>query len=284
MMLERGLEARFAKSVFYEHVNDIDVFVEDTSAETRKLFAKLLSRNLGSFSIDCVFPVGARIDVLTKCGADQGHGGRRRRVYVIDADMDLCRGIDAPRLRRLYRLPRYCVENFLIEEVAAARVLARNSEELDDDDALRKLEFDSWLSPNASYLRRLFIAFAATATLDSSIATISRGYNRVVKDDSGVVDALRVEDLIVELKHLVDSRCGDGSFDREFEATEKFHAGKTDRDFMLHCVSGKHFLLPLLKMRMIKICRIGMSNGVFKVNLADCASASELKDILLFAA
>lgn len=281
-MLERGLEARFAKSVFYEHVNDIDVFVEDASTETRKLFAKLLSSNLGSFRVDCVFPVGARIDVLTKCGADQGQGGRRR-VYVIDADMDLCRGIEAQGLRRLYRLPRYCVENFLIDEVAASKVVARNSEELDDDDALRQLDFDSWLSLNASRLKRLFIAFAATISLDPSIPTISRGHNRVVKDDSGIVDALRVEDLIVELKHLVDSRHGDGSFDREFDEIEKFHMGKTDRDFMLHCVSGKHFLLPLLKMRMMKVSKIGMSNGVLKVNLADCTSASELKDILLFA-
>lgn len=273
----RGLRA---KSVFFEQFNDIDVFVEDASRETKKLFARLLSRVLGEHvKLDCVFPLGPRDAVLEACEGDQAPGGRRR-VYVIDADLDLCCCQPAPALVRLYRLPRYNIENFLIDEMAASAIIARESDSMDEEAAKRQLDFDQWTTRNAAPLKRLFIAFAAARALAPRLKTVGIGYSRLVSDDSGNVDPLKIESLITELRLAVDALHTGGDFDSEMARLNEVHQLKGDVDFMLHYVSGKHYLLPLLRLRMNVIVRIQRSLGLLKIHLAECVGQNELVDIL----
>lgn len=281
-MLERRADSAWAKAAFFERYNDVDVYVEDSSKETKKLYSSLLSRALqGRVRIECVFPLGRRESVVEACRADQA-AGDRRRVYIIDADLDLCQGKEALKLDRLYRLPRYCIENFLIDGHAAATVLARESEDKDAEMITAELSFEDWLARNSGPLRRLFVAYGAANGLAPSFRSVGLGYTSLLSDDSGVVDPLKVEDAILGLKQRVDEVGGEGAFDCAFRSVERAHAMKSDRDFVLHFVSGKDYLLPLLRLRMNKVVRFAKSFGLLKTNLAGEAAISELRDVESF--
>ena len=279
-MLVRKTSSLSARSAFFEKYNDIDVYVEDASRETRKLFAKILGKAFGAdVALECVFPLGSRREVIAACQMDQGDGGRRR-VYIVDSDIDLCCRRVAPVLKRFYRLPRYCLENFLIEEGAASHVAAWESENLDERQAAEEIRFHEWVRSNATPLRRLFLSYAAVALVHPRIKTVGIGYGRLLSDDSGVVDPLKVEGVIAELRDEVDLVLGKGAFDVEFVRVENDHKMKSDVDFMLHFVSGKDYLLPLLRLRMNKVVRIQKPLGVLKINLAEFADPAELHDLL----
>lgn len=282
-MLEHGERARVNSSVFFERYNEIDIYVEDTSKEARKLYAKLFSRAMaGRIRIDRVFPLGPKSAVISACRRDQQVGGRRR-VYVVDGDIDLCLCSNREPLIRLYRLPRYCIENFLIDATAAAAVVERESLEFDIFEVEARLGFGDWVQKNARPLRRLFVAFGVVKVLAPSIPTISIGYTKLVESDSGEVSALKIEHLIGRLRDAVDAQCGRGSFFHEYRRLTREHRMKGDEDFMFQFVSGKDFLLPLLKLRMNKVAKLSHSLPQLKLNLADVAPSRELVDFINFA-
>ena len=278
--MEHSLAAKSAKSVFFESYNDIDIYVEDASRETRKLFSLLLTRAFGGkIRLDSVFPLGSRRSVLDACEADQAEGGRRR-VYVIDGDLDLSCKRDTKKLSRLFRLPRYCIENYLVDGMAAASVLARESDFEDEEAVALRLKFDEWLVDISGPLKRLFLAFSVASILVPRMKTVSVGHSKIVKSDSGVVERMLVESMIVDVRNSVDLEHGHGAFDEAFNRLEYEHRMKPDVEYCLHFVSAKSFLLPLLKMRMNKVVRINRAMSLLKVNLAEFCDATELSGIL----
>jgi hypothetical protein len=280
-MIWRNPKARKAKAKFLASVNDIDVYVEDLSRETKKLFSRLLSNAWkGKIKFESVVPLGRRSEVLDACKADQVLDDGRRRVYVIDGDLDLLFQIPTEELLRLYRLPRYCVENFLIDEHAVAECVAYESEDLDAADVQKRLEFEDWIASNAVPMRRLFLGYAAAKKLDAGIATVSTPLSTFKSDASGLVDPLKVEAFLCSLRSHFDQTIGPGEFDRDIDRLGRGFLMVSDRDFMLRFVSGKDYLFPLLRLRMGAILHIQRRDGLLKCNLAERVVSSELADML----
>ncbi|WP_309866901.1 DUF4435 domain-containing protein [Luteibacter sp. 1214] len=279
--MERAPAAKKAKAAMYRAFNDIDIFVEDDTKGTRKLFARLLSGiSPDNVRIDTVFPLGSRTVVEKKCAEDQAPGGRPR-VYIIDGDIDLCLQRPASGLKRLYRLPRYCIENYLLDERAVAKVLAYESAEMDEAAVSLAIQFDAWMQENSLPLRRLFTAYATCHQLACAERTISYPVDRLVRPgSSGVVDPLLTENRITELRQACDAEFGAGYFDRVFADIEQRHAAKSNRDFLLQFVSAKHYLLRLLRTRMGSVARYTRGNDLMKINLAEQVEARDLLDAL----
>ena len=100
--------------------NDIDIFVEDTGNHNMWL---TIVRNVvpREFKITSVNLLGGRESVIAACKRDQINDGRRK-LYIIDGDFDFILGKKKPALKYLYRIRGYCIENLLINEVAAISV------------------------------------------------------------------------------------------------------------------------------------------------------------------
>jgi len=282
-VIHRSGEAKKAKAAFFRSFNDVDIYVEDNKAETKKLITQLLRRVAGDdVRVDTVFPLGPRTTVVAKCRADQETGGRPR-VYIIDGDMDLCLQRTAPRLRRLYRLPRYCIENYLVDEDAIAQALAYDSVVHDVESARAELNFDGWIEENGQPLRRLFLAYAVCLQLGSGERTISYPVNSLVSDP-GSVDPLRVESRITELRTSCDNEFGGGTFERVFAQIASHHQHKDNASFLLQFVSAKDYLLKLMRERMKRvIADYRKPDAVMKVNLASSVVATDLRDALFVA-
>ena len=57
MVPARSETSKSAKSVFFEDVNDIDIFIEDTAIGFEKIYAILFSRVFSdAYSVEKVFP------------------------------------------------------------------------------------------------------------------------------------------------------------------------------------------------------------------------------------
>lgn len=93
--------------------NDVDIFVEDTTNPNMWLYIarRLLPR--GTF-ITSVNAIGGWREVVNACKLS-GRQPERRCLYIIDGDLRLLQNKRAPRLKNLYQLGSYCVENLIIQ-------------------------------------------------------------------------------------------------------------------------------------------------------------------------
>lgn len=163
------------------HSNDIDIFVEDKASPN--MWVKLLRRYLPiDTKLKSVTPLGGRTRVLAACKEDQKPGGRRR-LYIIDADFDITLGQKKPALKRLYRLRRYCVENYLLDETAFQDVITSLNPSISWDRAKITPSIAEWTERNEGLLRDIFVSYAVSEKLGAGQQTVSHSCYNLFKDD-----------------------------------------------------------------------------------------------------
>ncbi|ELA8731559.1 DUF4435 domain-containing protein [Morganella morganii] len=254
-MLKRSVRANKAKSIFFEDYNDIDVYTEDTAAGYKKLYSKLLSRYFdGGYKIENIFPLGGRDAVLEACSKDKNKRSRPR-VYIIDGDLHLLRN-DIPNLPGLFTLKEYCIENTLICECATIDFLVDEEPTKEHDDIKLELNFQKWLKYNETLLIKLFINYAISMEMTPELPTVSLKINDYLNDDTGYVDAIKVESRIASRRSEIISRVGQHSYNERLSEIEHLIEGKEDKHAF---ISGKDYLLPLLQMRMRKVIKYSAS-------------------------
>ncbi|MEN5118754.1 DUF4435 domain-containing protein [Luteimonas sp. TWI662] len=274
-MLERSANAKFAKAAFYEHINDIDVYVEDTCDATIKIISILLGRALGGqVRLSQVFPLGGKAALIDKCWQDQDEEGRRR-VFVVDGDFSIWSCYSYVRLKRLFVLPRYCVENFLFDHNAIVSVLFDEISGKDEEQLRLLLDFDSWAAAIAPLLEKLFISYSVSHRFAPELPTTGRSVKDFVRDGSALLDEVKVDRVVSEIRDRVDIVHGVGFFDRAFGeisaslSKPKFSDG----------VSGKDYLLPLLLLRSRTLSKINSTSASIGFRLAQRCPVDDLESI-----
>ena len=87
---ERSIRAKVAKSVFYKEVNDIDIYIEDTTKGYKKLYKNLFSRVFqNKYRVSEVFPIGSRGKVIAQ---HKIKNSIRPYLFIIDGDLFLTTG------------------------------------------------------------------------------------------------------------------------------------------------------------------------------------------------
>ena len=159
--------------------NDIEIFVEDSSARNiwREILKKILPEGV---KFEDPIQLGGRNRVLEECRRDQANDGRKR-LYIIDADLDLLIGKPKPRLKHLYRLRAYCIENYLLNETALIDVATFLDVDASPEQARMKLDFEEWINSNRDILKNLFICYASSNHLSEQHQTIGYSVTRLAK-------------------------------------------------------------------------------------------------------
>ena len=279
-ILERSPAALYARSVFFEHSNDVDVYVEDTDEGAVKLYTILIQRALGdALHIDQVYPLGGFQRVLERCQSDQGLWGRLR-IYLVDGDLRLIHRNGLVVLRRLVYLPRYSIENFLIDEEAAIELLYQE-DPTNSRDALRgALVFSKWLTQVCNQLVRLFARYAVAHAWQSEVQTVGFKIKYLVQNESGEIDHVKVRQRSRQVEEYLN---------RMREKKEVRLQIANNLRFMRRCgcspvkkfVSGKDYLLPLMLIRLNNITKLRSHQRVIKNRLAMMVDIAELKHLLL---
>ncbi|MHC1674429.1 DUF4435 domain-containing protein [Stenotrophomonas maltophilia] len=276
-ILERRIQSKVSRAVFFRELNDVDVYIEDASRETRKLISTLLTRASGmKIAINDVFPLGSKNDVIAACFSDQEPGGRRR-VYVVDGDLDWTHSSNVG-IKRLYVTSRYCVENYLIDELAIAGVLAENSATMDEEGALAAFDYGNWLRRNAADLHILYSAYALCRVLSPSMRTVSFPIRSMISNASGDVDQEKVSARVAQIKSALIEEHGSETVE-EWGAFVENRMSAGSMESKIHAVSGKDVLLPLVRLRMHSIEKISIPDPVLKIRLANYCNPTELARI-----
>ncbi len=279
-MLERTDAAKYAMTVFHENYNDFDIYIEDTAPGYQKIFALLLNRAMGdNVTIERVFPLGSRSTVIETASRELiGEAPRRPAVYLVDGDLYLLMGELQDLPDNVVVLPRYCIENFMIEENALALVM-------DDEvpvDTIEKLrnqfDYQGWLNRAEAPLRELFIIFAIAHKLQSGIQTVCRGHTSICADATGEIDQDKVRSICSEITDELITQFGADHISHARDEIEG--AINRSKCFVSTYVSAKDFSLPLLIARLRSVTRTKAPNINLKMRFSRICDTDPLREVV----
>jgi hypothetical protein len=278
-MIERSASAKYAISVFHENFNDFDVYVEDTAIGYSKIFATLLSKALlGTFTLDRVYPLGGRRAVIDAAQATASTKNQRRKsIYIIDGDLFLLIGEQDILPPNVIVLPRYCIENFLIDEHSILNLMNEEDPSKDIVDLKKQLDYQGWLERSKEHFRKLFILFAIAQKLDAGIRTVSRGYSCICNDNSGEICNNRIERLQEDIEQELILLVGEEKFTSI--QSQILDNVMNDLCFVSTYVSAKDFSLPLLSLKLRNITKSKIPNVNLKLRLASKVDIAPLEKV-----
>ena len=246
-MLNWPKRALAALELLFVPLQDVDVYVEDKYDEV--FYSHLLGRISDSTSrVVRVFAKNGRDEVLEAARNHSNNG--RRALYLIDGDFDFVLGASAPSTARVFRLPAYCVENLLVSEAPAVRLVVEEARVLEHE-AKARLGFTDWVSIVQEPLIELFASFAAAREFDPMMRTVSmsveRFYTTAKPGGLPTLDAAKVQvardQVLSDLEAVADPSLVRSRYTQILERIRLL-------PFPLDAVSGKTFILPLFDMHL----------------------------------
>lgn len=246
--------------------NDIEIFVEDTAG--LNMWLKLLRRYLpAGVVLNSVNILGSRSNVIAACKMDQAID-TRRKLYIIDGDMDLIRGVQKPKLKHLYRLRGYCIENYLSDERAFCAAVTSLNPQINPSVVSNDMDFEGWFRRNKIVLSRLFLCYAVTIELANHHPTVSYKVHRLLKQNEVNSDLckVKVSRRIFKLYRAVRKQTPKMDVRNVFERIKQNQENIKVEQF----VSGKDYLLPPLYRSIRKQFKINVKIEAFITLVAQC--------------
>ena len=115
-MLNYSDDALWVRRLFFVPYNDVSVVVEDSGKEN--FYVHLLQQLLpNSIKINQVTAVGGKSQVIDKFH-NRNTSSQQPEFFLVDGDFDEILGIPCPSSPNFYRLARYDIESYLVEENA----------------------------------------------------------------------------------------------------------------------------------------------------------------------
>lgn len=262
---------RAAKAIGFlkAHSNDIDIFVEDTASPN--MWVKLLRRYLpATTKLKSVTSLGNRKAVIAACKVDQGFSNRRR-LYITDADIDLMIGSAKPKLKHLYRLRRYCVENYLISQEAIVETLTSLNPGLSDATAVSALNVPDWFARNGDIIRDLFVCYAVSQALSAEVTTVAFSCYQLFQDDASYDFCKHKVRRRILSVYLATARKRGIASVRSMRAQISKRVSAIPPEIIC---SAKCYILPSMYEKAKKGAKISTSKEVFKTMLASYANPS----------
>lgn len=266
MIPERSHIAKAAKSVFYAENNDIDIYIEDTGFGYEKIFFEILSRVFaGRYRLKKIFPLGSRQIVIDHCRKEDGKN-KRPYLYVIDGDLHLFCNYPGVDEFGLFRLPFYCIENILIDPQAMHELLNEEEPVKLRQELELAFNFGQWIEVSAPLLFELFVEYALSFMLNPTQQTVAYDVKHLVSSNNGVPDKAKVAARVAIVKSATISAVGSGRYDQARD--EVLENTRRSARNPLDYVSGKDYILPLLKTRFRSTVKSTVTDINLKIRLA----------------
>ena len=257
--------AKKAVSLFFRKWNDIDIYVEDRSFCTLKIYNEILNRiSGGKYRVERVFPLGPKHNVIEACkNHDQACG--REALYIVDGDLDLLISNGPIENERLYIQGRYCLENFLVDDGAMAEILYEEDSGVSRDDALARVEYEKYLIDMESLLE-LFVIFAVMRKFLPGVQSVGMGLSKFITGGKvPVLDKQKISKYIGDMHSVLCEIYGANVIlEEELTIIDK----TLGENSALVFVSGKDYLFPAFLFHIRKRQKIHSTNDSIKVRLA----------------
>lgn len=102
----------FGQDIFWEQFNEVNFYVEDT--ELQELYHQILKKIFPQIQIEKIFPLDGKRNVIDDA---RDNIGNKKKIYIVDKDFDDLHNKIEP-IDNLFYLDRYCIENYLFEEIS----------------------------------------------------------------------------------------------------------------------------------------------------------------------
>lgn len=272
-------------SIFFRYRNEIDIYTEDKNSD-KQFYVTLLNRLLSnSILIKDVTPLGSKSEVINICKNDKTT--ERKKIYIIDGDLDLITDSNVKDIDNLYVLDAYCIENFLIEENGIIHLIYLQIADQDKSIIKNKLNFQTWFSSFSNDLIELFLHFAFLKKIDAGPIIQNIHYFFLDNKRTITLDIPKLHSYISEQKELIIKEITkNGSLDPQDEYNEYMNylkcQWKPNIETALNIISGKDYLLPLVQ---VKIRHVTGKSGfilptkTLKIQLADCINLDRLNSL-----
>lgn len=265
-----------AQAKLWESYNDVDIFVEDVA--TTNMYVKLFQRMVPRKKIGSVFALGARMTVVDYCARDQAPRNRKR-LYLVDGDLDLISGLPKPRLRHLHRLQVYCSENLLLSEEAVVAVAMQRDASVPDFILRGNLRASQLLTHCVELLLPLFVVYGVVRRLGLGIPTVSFTVRRLLEDPhdpwslSRRLIRARIREVIKQIYADVSVR----RYKTAKHAVRRNLRKATDSEAF---ISGKAYLLPLIRLQMAHVTGMQCPSTELVVRMAEHAPIDKDRALL----
>jgi hypothetical protein len=280
MIPEWSPKALVAKPVFYREWNDIDIYIEDTGALSKKIVREIVSRCLaGKFRVSEVFPLGGKRAVVEAC-SDGGTEESFPKVFIIDGDLDLMLKRSLPALKGLYALPVYCIENLLIDPKAIVEFMYEEDVRSNRDELEKTLAFEEWLLDLGGLLG-LFVMYSMVHERNANIETVQYKVHRLLSSDGETLDMSAIENRKIGLMAELAMNFPKEDWNTRAYQMEKSLVERGINNIRI-VVSGKDYLLPLLILRLRRLIRGRWSNESLVIRLAMKCATDALKPLCVF--
>ena len=257
-MLNYSDEGLAVRPVFFAPYNEITVIVEDMGKEN--FYTQVLKGLLGGkLRIYQVLGVGGKDQVIQRYegGIDDS---LPREFYLVDGDFDELLGRDYPDSVNFYRLYRYDIESYLLEEDPICLVAEEESPAATSDYYKSLFQIGDWISEVVNASLRLVACVALLQELDEGPVAISQSIERFVSGSQSVPDLAKIESAI-DLARSSQSSVDHQEFDRLLEEMIT-RMGGSDIE-RRRWISGKHILVPLA----IRLLRLHTGRNVSRESL-----------------
>lgn len=281
MIPERNVIGNSAKSVFFEDVNDIDIYIEDTAPGYEKIFSLLFSRVFhGKYKLEKVFPLGGRGAVIERFESYKDSTSTRPSLFIIDGDLYILTGDLHENQTGLYKFPFYCVENILIDPDAVHSILDEEDPINPKDVLINKFNYSEWLESNEDCLFQLFLEYAVTFKINPTEQSVAYSVNNLVSNNSGCIDKNKLDKRIKSLREKAVEFVGEIEYEKAKEIV--LNNLETNSFKKIDCISGKDYLLPLFTTRMKSVVKTKIPNINFKLRLAKVCDIEKIRESVLY--
>lgn len=236
-------------SLFFKSKNDVDIFIEDSNDE--EFYKALLHRLTDGKRIKKIISCKCKSELIRACESDQTDR-ERKRIYMTDGDLDLILDTNRKDLKYLHVLEKYCIENYLVEEVGLLEILHSNIV-LDKSTISKHLTLDNYLRSISNPLNELFLHYAITHFHKMGVKTVANSVGSLCKQLKSltVLDVVKVEQKINEIRDEIILKIGEDDYNETiYELRQKW---PSNSQTLLTIVSAKDYIFPLLTFRFKKL-------------------------------
>lgn len=166
-------EAASTRFLYYQGLNDINLFVEDENMEYK--YETIFKRLLGDlYNIKTIFPLGGKPKVKEHFLEFGDETDGIKNFYIVDGDFD--RYIHQDKMINdvcFIYLETYNIENYFLDEDACVQFSKGHLKCLDKD-AVNKVDFDNWKTRIVTESSKLFLCYCYMQKYHPSTQTLSR--------------------------------------------------------------------------------------------------------------
>lgn len=221
--------------------NEIEIYVEDTACKF--VWENLIEiANVKKYKIKNINRMGGKENVINACINDQSDK-KRKRLYIVDGDLDKITGKRYKKLNFFYKIKSYCIENILVDESEILKLAKISCSDDEIGTIERKLNYNVF-DENISKLKSLFLIFGIIQRNKLGIVNVSMGVTDFISHENkkAIIDGRKIFKKILLLSREIIAKIG---YDKYYSEISRVKKISKNIDHM-NIVSGKDYIIPFL--------------------------------------